>query len=101
MSTLINQLFNLKGKTALITGGSSGLGEGVALALGMAGAEIAIVARREGPLKEASARMESQGIKVSSYMANLSDLEEAQKLSARVMDKLGKVDILVNAAGIN
>jgi len=101
MSTLINQLFNLQGKTALITGGSSGLGEGIALALGMAGAEIAIVARREEPLKEASARMESQGIKVSSYMANLSDLDEAQKLSASVMDKLGKVDILVNAAGVN
>ena len=78
MSALINKLFDLRGKTALVTGGSSGLGEEIALALGMAGAELAIAARREGPLKEACARMESQGIKVSPYIANLSDLEEAQ-----------------------
>lgn len=101
MSALINKLFDLQGKTALVTGGSSGLGERIALALGMAGAELVIAARREGPLKEACARMGSQGIKVSSYIANLSILEEAQSLSARVLDQFGKVDILVNAAGIN
>ena len=42
MSQIIHQLFDLQGKTALVTGGSSGLGEGIALALGMAGAEVAI-----------------------------------------------------------
>jgi len=101
MSNYVNQIFNLHGKTALVTGGSSGLGERIALALGMAGAEVAIAARREDPLKEASARMESRGIKASSYVANLSNLDEVKHLSARVLDRLGKVDILVNAAGIN
>ena len=101
MSSLVNQLFNLQGKTALITGGSSGLGESIALALGLAGAEVVIVARREGVLQEAADRMRSHGVKVSSYVANLSDLEAAKNLSDQVMDISGKVDILVNAAGIN
>lgn len=101
MSNLVNQLFNLQGKTALITGGSSGLGEQIALALGQAGAEVAIAARREVPLHEASARMSSQGIRVSTFVANLSNLEEAKSLSDLVIKKVGKVDILVNAAGIN
>jgi NAD(P)-dependent dehydrogenase (short-subunit alcohol dehydrogenase family) len=98
---MINQLFGLQGKTALITGGSSGLGEGIALALGLAGAEIAIVARREAPLKEAIGRLSKHGIKASSFKADLSVLEQSAELSQQVLNKLGKVDILVNAAGIN
>lgn len=98
---MINQLFGLQGKTALVTGGSSGLGEGIALALGLAGAEIAIAARRESLLGEASERLSAQGITVSSFSADLSELQQAQDLSQQVLRKLGKVDILVNAAGIN
>lgn len=97
----MNQLFNLQGKTALITGGSSGLGEAIALALGLSGAEVVIAARREGPLQEAVDRISSHGINTSSCTANLSDLDAAKELSARVLEKVGKVDILVNAAGIN
>jgi len=98
---MINQLFGLQGKTALITGGSSGIGEGIALALGLAGAEIAIAARRELPLAEAVTRLTKQGIKASFFAANLSVLEQSAELSTQVLSKLGKVDILVNAAGIN
>ncbi len=101
MSSLVNQLFNLQGKTALITGGSSGLGESIALALGLAGSEVVIAARRESLLKEAADRMSSHGVKTSFFTANLSDLEAAKDLSSRVLDKSGKVDILVNAAGMN
>ena len=91
---MINQLFSLQGKTALITGGSSGLGEGIALALGLAGAEIVIVARREVPLTEALSRLSKQGIKASSFVADLSVLEESAELTKQVLSKLGKVDIL-------
>jgi len=97
----MNQLFNLQGKTALVTGGSSGLGERIALALGLAGAEVAIAARRSGPLEEVSSRLNAQGVKTSFFEANLSKLEQAQELSNQVLSKLEKVDILVNAAGIN
>jgi gluconate 5-dehydrogenase len=98
---MLNQLFGLKGKTVLVTGGSSGLGEGIALALGLAGAEIAIAARREVLLNEAVDRLSQKGIKVSSVIADLSILEQSAELSKQVLAKLGKVDILVNAAGIN
>jgi gluconate 5-dehydrogenase len=101
MSAFVNQLFNLQGKTALITGGSSGLGEAMALALGLSGAEVVIASRREDALIKAVGNLNAQGIKASYCVANLSDLDSAKDLSARALEKNGKVDILVNAAGIN
>jgi gluconate 5-dehydrogenase len=101
MSLKINQLFSLQGKTALITGGSSGLGEGMALALGLAGAKIAIAARREGQLLAAAQRLGKQGVEVTCFTADLSVLEESTELSQKVLSKFGKIDILVNAAGMN
>jgi gluconate 5-dehydrogenase len=98
---IINKLFDLTGKTALITGGSSGLGEAIATALGLSGAKIAIAARRENQLSEALVRLSDQGIAASSFVANLSDLEQSSDLALRVLKQLDKVDILVNAAGIN
>ena len=98
---IINKLFDLTGKTALITGGSSGLGEAIATALGLSGAKIAIAARRENQLSEALARLSDQGIAASSFAANLSDLEQSSDLALRVLKQLDKVDILVNAAVIN
>jgi gluconate 5-dehydrogenase len=101
MSLKINQLFSLQGKTALITGGSSGLGEEIALALGLAGAKIAIAARKEGQLLVAAERLGKQGVEVTCFTADLSVLEESTELSQKALDKLGKIDILVNAAGMN
>lgn len=98
---MINNLFDLTGKTALITGGSSGLGEGIATALGLSGAKVAIVARGEDQLNRALERLSDQGIAASSFVANLSDLEQSAELAVRVLKQLDKVDILVNAAGIN
>lgn len=98
---IINKLFDLTGKTALITGGSSGLGEAIATALGLSGAKVAIAARREDQLNRALERLSDLGIAASSFVANLSDLEQSTNLAARVLKQLDKVDILVNAAGIN
>lgn len=98
---IINKLFDLTGKTALITGGSSGLGEAIATALGLSGAKIAIAARREEQLNGAIGRLTDQGIDACSFVANLSDLEQSSELAFKVLKCLDKVDILVNAAGIN
>lgn len=98
---IINKLFDLTGKTALITGGSSGLGEAISVALGLSGAKIAIASRREEQLNGAVKRLNDQGIAASPFVANLSDLEQSLNLAQKVLKQLDRVDILVNAAGIN
>ena len=98
---MIGELFNLQGKVALVTGGSSGLGEGIAFALAKAGANVAIASRKECQLNDAAARLLKQGAEVSTFSANLSDLDQASSLAEKVSEKYGRVDILVNAAGIN
>lgn len=98
---IINKLFDLTGKTALITGGSSGLGEAISVALGLSGARIAIASRREEQLNGAVKRLNDQGIAASPFVANLSDLEQSHNLARKVLKHLDRVDILVNAAGIN
>jgi gluconate 5-dehydrogenase len=98
---MIGELFNLQGKVALVTGGSSGLGEGIAFALAKAGANVAIASRKENQLNDATSRLCKQGVEVHTFSANLSDLDQAHILSEKVLSEYGRVDILVNAAGIN
>lgn len=98
---ITNKLFDLSGKTALITGGSSGLGEAISIALGLSGAKIAIASRREEQLNGAIKRLNDQGIIASPFVANLSELEQSNNLAQKVLKQLDRVDILVNAAGIN
>ena len=94
-------LFSLKNRTALITGGSSGIGEAMAHAFGLAGAEVILVARRESLLVEAVAKLTQAGIKASYYVADLETIAAAEQLGRRVLAKHPTVDIVVNAAGIN
>jgi NAD(P)-dependent dehydrogenase (short-subunit alcohol dehydrogenase family) len=101
MNKAIQNLFDLQGKTALVTGGSSGIGEGIAKALGMAGARIIIVARREEILKNAVTRLQSNAIEASYFVADLSQLEQVQELANKFTASNENIDILVNAAGIN
>lgn len=98
---MIDELFNLQGKVALVTGGSSGLGECIAFALGRAGASVAIASRKEKHLNDAASRLRKHGIEVKTFSANLSDLNQAGNLAEKVIKDYGRVDILVNAAGIN
>lgn len=94
-------LFDLSGRTALVTGGNSGIGEAMALALGRAGARLVLVARREKELAAAVLRMRDAGI-VADYLAcDLCDLAGITACVNTALAKFGPVDILVNAAGIN
>jgi NAD(P)-dependent dehydrogenase (short-subunit alcohol dehydrogenase family) len=95
----VKKLFDLAGKTALITGGSRGLGLQMAEALGEMGAKIAITARKPDELKEAAARLQQQGIQTITVTNDLSKTDAIPGLVATVLERLGGIDILVNNAG--
>jgi NAD(P)-dependent dehydrogenase (short-subunit alcohol dehydrogenase family) len=95
----IKQLFDLSGKTALITGGSRGLGLQIAEALGEQGATIVLSARKQAELDEAVAHLASRGIKASAIAADVSQEAAIATLVQEAMQRLGHIDILVNNAG--
>ena len=98
----IFQQFDLSGRTALITGGSSGIGEAMAEALGQAGARIILVARRKPQLEEARERLGSKRVNVISCIsADLESLDASSALAKEAIASAGQVDILVNGAGVN
>jgi len=99
MSTPIQKLFDLSGKTALVTGGSRGLGLQIAEALGEAGAKILLTSRKAGDLEEAAAHLQDKGIDTRWIAADASQPEEIQRVANEAMQRLGQIDILVNNAG--
>lgn len=96
----LDHLFDLSGRRALVTGGSSGIGLAVARALGMQGAEVILVARPTASLDAAAESLRAEGIEAAALGADLGQAEAPAGL-ARAALAGGLVDILVNAAGIN
>ncbi|MEV0388828.1 SDR family oxidoreductase [Nonomuraea sp. NPDC050643] len=97
MSDYLRELFSLTGRRALVTGGSSGIGYAIAEALGRAGADVVIAARRQNELDKAAARLREQGVTVSVIGTDLGDRAGVR----RVCETAGDIDILVNNAGNN
>lgn len=93
------KLFDLTGKVAIVTGGSRGLGLQMAEALGEAGAVVAITARKEAGLLEASRHLTGQGIRCLALQCDIGDPEQVESTVDRVVSELGGIDILVNNAG--
>jgi gluconate 5-dehydrogenase len=93
--------FRLDGRRALVTGGNAGIGEAMARALGLAGAQVVLMARRQAELAAAAQRLRNEGIAAESLTADLADLGGVPSAAARAESRLGGIDILVNAAGIN
>jgi gluconate 5-dehydrogenase len=93
------QLFDLKGKTALITGGSRGLGLQIAESLGEQGATLVLSSRKQADLDEAVAHLKSRGIEATAIAADVSQEAAINALVAEAMKRLGHIDILVNNAG--
>ena len=95
----VQDLLSLKGKAALVTGGSRGLGLQMAEALGEMGAKLAITARKKDELDEAAAHLSSLGISCKAYVCDIGKREQIAPLADAVLKDFGKVDILVNNAG--
>ena len=95
----IKELFDLTGKTALITGGSRGLGLQLAEALGEQGAKLVISSRKKHELDEAIEHLKQRGIDAIAIAADLGQEQAPQALAAASLKHLGHVDILINNAG--
>jgi len=90
--------FDLEGKVAIVTGGSRGLGFAMAEALGQMGAKVAIIARKQEELDHARAALHERGIDATDYKCDLGQREQIEPLVARILQKHGRVDILLNNA---
>ena len=94
------QLFSLEGKVAVVTGGTSGIGRALSLGLADAGADVVATARRQQLVDETAAEIESRGRKTLRLVSDVGDRNTLEALLAATLDRFGKVDILVNCAGI-
>ncbi|QTX21939.1 SDR family oxidoreductase [Comamonas aquatica] len=99
MTRTVQQLFNLQGKTALVTGGSRGLGLQMAQALGEAGARVVLTSRKAQDLEAAAAELQAQGIDAQWIAADCAKEEDILRLVAETVQRVGPIDILVNNAG--
>ena len=95
----VKQLFDLTGKTALITGGSRGLGLQMAEALGEQGAKVIVSSRKQSDLDEAVAHLKNLGIDASAIAADLGKDSAISPLVDEALTRLGHIDILINNAG--
>lgn len=95
---MAQNLFDLSGKVALVTGANTGIGQGIALALAKAGADIVLTARRDP--SETRALVEAQGVRAHVIMADLSSIEPCNRIVSQTVEAFGRLDILVNNAGI-
>jgi gluconate 5-dehydrogenase len=91
--------FRLDGKRGLVTGGSRGIGFGIAKALAEAGADIALVARSEDKLRKARERLEATGRRIWLFPFDMGQVDGIAELYARITAETGGIDILINNAG--
>jgi gluconate 5-dehydrogenase len=97
----IQQLFDLSGRAAIVTGGSRGLGLEMAEGLSEAGASLMLCARREQWLTPALEEMRKRGVRVEGRVCDVTDPQQVQKVVADTVEHFGRVDILINNAGIS
>ncbi|MGI5329676.1 SDR family NAD(P)-dependent oxidoreductase [Actinomadura nitritigenes] len=100
-ASYLSGLFSLEGRTAVVTGGSSGIGRAIAVALARAGASVVVVARREPELAGTVRELESHGCRAAWVSADLGSREGVAAAARAMAEPFGEPDVLVNAAGIN
>lgn len=97
---MILDKFKLDGKFALVTGASVGLGQAMAIALAEAGADVACHCHFEGEADETCAIIKKLGRKTFAVIGDMSDKEVPKRIAGEVFDKFGRIDILINNAGM-
>jgi gluconate 5-dehydrogenase len=101
MAKHIRELFDLTGKTAIVTGGSRGIGAEMAEALAEAGANLMLCARRAEWLDETVAEFRAKNFNVESRLCDVSKAEDIQAVVDATVEKFGRIDVLINNAGIS
>lgn len=96
----MSKLFDLKGKIALVTGASSGLGVQFAKALARQGADVVIAARRVEKLESVKKEIEALGVRCLAIKCDVTVSSEIVSMVSQIKDKFGRIDILVNNAGV-
>jgi NAD(P)-dependent dehydrogenase (short-subunit alcohol dehydrogenase family) len=96
----VQELFDLSGRVALVTGGSRGLGLEIAHGLGEAGATVVVTARRREWLDPALDELRAAGVAAEADACDVTDAEAVERVVAGVAERHGGIDVLVNAAGV-
>jgi short-subunit dehydrogenase len=100
IAQLVRPKLDMKDKVVLITGGSRGLGLSLAFELGNLGARLALCARDAQELERARGRLAERGINCATLTCDISEASEIEPLVARVLDRFGRIDVLINNAGL-
>jgi len=95
----MKNLFDFAGKTAVVIGGTSGIGRALSLGFADAGADVVASARRQEQVDEAAASIEERGRKTLRLSSDITDRASLQRLLGATLDRFDKVDVLVNCAG--
>ena len=90
----------LEGKVAIVTGGNSGVGAATAVKFAAEGAKVVITARREAPLQEVADKIRAAGGEVLPVVSDISKVEDAKKVVEETLKAFGKIDVLINNAGV-
>ncbi|WP_307375097.1 SDR family NAD(P)-dependent oxidoreductase [Microbacterium sp. W4I20] len=101
MNDYLDSLFSLEGRTAIVTGGSSGIGRGIATALARAGASTVIVARGAERIDQTVRELEASGCRAAGVIGDLGTRAGIRSVAEAATEPFGEPDILVNSAGIN
>jgi NAD(P)-dependent dehydrogenase (short-subunit alcohol dehydrogenase family) len=92
---------HVNGKVALVTGGSRGIGESIARALGQSGAKVAIASRKIEGVREAAERLRKAGVEVEAFACHTGKTDQIEALVKAVVERFGKLDVVVNNAATN